>query len=71
MEPPIEVLEVQVLLLRDQILIEYALRLAFKVINNIAKYKVLSKSLDLVREMKPKKLNMYSNSQLLVRQVND
>lgn len=50
----------------DDIVIEYALRLTFKVANNMVEYEVLSKGLDLVKEMKPKKLNIYSNSQLLV-----
>lgn len=39
--------------------IEYALGLALKVTNNMTEYKALSKGLDLVREMKSKKLSVY------------
>lgn len=42
--------------------IKCALNLAFKAINNMPKYRTLFKDLELVRKMKPKKLNMYNDS---------
>lgn len=52
----------------NRVFIEYVLRLAFKVTNNIVEYRALSKGLDLAREMKPKKLNVNSDSQLVTSQ---
>lgn len=52
------------------VVIEYVLRLAFKVTNNMVEYRTLSNGLDLAREMKPKKLSVYSNSQMVIGQVN-
>lgn len=40
------------------------MKLAFKVTNNMEKYETLSKGLDIAKEIKPKKLNVYSDSQL-------
>lgn len=46
----------------DGLVIEYTLRLVCKATNNITDYGALSKGLDLVRKIKPKKLNVYSDS---------
>lgn len=54
----------------DSVTIEYALKVAFKAINNMVKYEALSKSQDLARKMKLKKLSVYSDSQLVISQVN-
>lgn len=45
----------------DSVTIEYALKLAFKATNNVAEHKALCKGLELIREMKPRKLSMYSD----------
>lgn len=50
--------------------IEFALRLAFKITNNITKYEALSKGLDLAKEMKHRKLNVPNDSQLVIGQIN-
>ncbi|KAL2453064.1 RVT 3 domain-containing [Abeliophyllum distichum] len=47
-----------------------ALHLEFKASNNTAKYEALLVSLRLVQEMKPRKIQIYSDSQLVVSQVN-
>lgn len=47
--------------------VEYALKLSFKVINNVAEYGMLMERLDLAKEMKSKKLNVYNDSPLIVR----
>lgn len=50
----------------DRVIIKYALRLTFKVTNNTVEYEALMKGLDLAKEMKPKRLNMCSDLQLVV-----
>lgn len=46
----------------DRVIIEYALRLAFKATNNMEKYEALVKVLDLAKGMKHRRLNMYSDT---------
>lgn len=53
----------------DEVTIKYALRLAFKAANNMAAYEALAKGLDLVRKIKPRMLNIYNDSQLVIGQV--
>lgn len=43
----------------DALVVEYALRLAFKETNNVTKYKPLIKGLDLIEGIELRKLNMY------------
>lgn len=45
----------------NDIVIKYILRLVFKVINNIIEYETLSKNIDLVKEIKPKKVSIYND----------
>lgn len=54
----------------NRVVIKYALRSVFKVTNNMAQYEALSKGLDLVKEIKPRKFCIYNDSQLIVSQVN-
>lgn len=46
----------------EAITIEYALKLFFEATTNTTKYKALVKSLNLAKEIKPKGLNIYSDS---------
>lgn len=50
--------------------IKYALHLQFPATNNVIQYEVLILSLELVREVGAQVVNVFSDSQLLVRQVN-
>lgn len=45
----------------DEVTIEYALKLEFKIINNIEEYETLIKGLDLAKGMKLERLRVYSN----------
>lgn len=54
----------------DGVIIEYALKLAFKVTNSMAKYKDLAKGLDLARKIKLRRLTVYSESQFVRGQIN-
>lgn len=53
----------------NTIIIKYTLRLVFKSTNNVAEYKTLIKGLDLAKEMKPRRLNIYGDSQLVIGQI--
>lgn len=55
----------------DGVIIKYVLRVAFNVTNNMVEYEKSTKGLDLVRKIKPKKLNVYNDSQLIVGQISD
>lgn len=46
----------------NRVTLEYALRLAFKATNIIVEYEALTKVLDLIKRMKPKRLGVYSDS---------
>ncbi|XP_077217816.1 uncharacterized protein LOC143852302 [Tasmannia lanceolata] len=50
--------------------LEYALRLDFKASNNEAEYEALLAGLSLATELGAKKLKVYSDSQLVINQVN-
>lgn len=52
-----------------QIRVEYALRLKFKASNNEAEYKALLAGLRLAQVVGSRYLNIFSDSQLVVRQV--
>lgn len=45
----------------DGVTIEHAMKLEFKVTNNMAKYLALIKGLDLAKGIKPEMLNMYND----------
>ncbi|KAL2474318.1 RNA-directed DNA polymerase [Abeliophyllum distichum] len=49
--------------------LNYALLLKFKASNNTAEYEALLTGLRLAREMKARKLQIYSNSQLVILRV--
>ena len=49
--------------------IEYVIRVGFKVTNNEAKYEALFTGLRVTIELKVESLDVYSNSQLLINQV--
>ncbi|XP_077228427.1 uncharacterized protein LOC143861392 [Tasmannia lanceolata] len=55
---------------RDEFVAEYKLRLDFKASNNKAEYEALLAGLNLAAELGAKKLKIYSDSQLVVEQVN-
>lgn len=42
----------------------------FKVTNNMVKYEMMCKGLKLFREIKPRKLSVYHDFQLIIGQVN-
>lgn len=46
----------------NAVVIEYALRLTFKVTNNGTEYETLIKGLDLGKKIEPRRLNVYSDS---------
>lgn len=73
MEPHARVLRDTKIVLKmpNKVTIEYALRLVFKVTNNVAKYEVLIKGLGLARRMKSRKLNVYNDLQLVVDQISN
>ena len=48
-----------------------ALRFGFKASNNEAKYEVLIAGLELAKEMKVELLDIFSDSQLVVCQINE
>ena len=50
--------------------ISYSLRLEFPVLNNEAEYEALLAGLQLAKEMRVEQLIIYSDSQLVVKQVN-
>ncbi|XP_077249258.1 uncharacterized protein LOC143888721 [Tasmannia lanceolata] len=54
----------------DRFTAEYALRLDFKASNNEAEYEALLAGLSLAAELSAGKLKVYSDSQLVVNQVN-
>ena len=49
----------------------YALRFGFKASNNEAEYEALIAGLELAKEMKVESLDIFSDSQLVVCQIND
>ena len=49
----------------------YALKFGFKASNNEAKYEALIAGLELAKEMKVESLDIFSDSQLVVCQIND
>ena len=49
----------------------YALRFGFKASNNKAEYKALIARLELAKEMKVESLDIFSDSQLVVCQINE
>ena len=51
--------------------IHFALRFGFKASNNEAEYETLIIGLELVREIKVESLDIFSDSQLVVCQIND
>ena len=51
--------------------IHCALRFGFKASNNKAEYEALIAGLELAKEMKVKSLDIFSDSQLVVCQIND
>ena len=51
--------------------IHYTLRFGFKASNYEAEYKALITGLELAKEMKVKLLDIFSDSQLMVCQIND
>ena len=53
----------------DGIIVEYALRFEFPVINNGAEYEALIVGLRIAKELKVDRLQAYSDSQLVVGQV--
>ncbi|XP_077223467.1 uncharacterized protein LOC143857079 [Tasmannia lanceolata] len=55
----------------DGFIAEYALRLDFKASNNEDEYKALLAGLSLAAELGTRKLRIYSDSQLMVEQVNE
>ena len=54
----------------DEIIIEYVLWFEFSTINNGAKYEALIAGLKIAKELKVDNLKIYSDSQLVVGQVN-
>ncbi|CAL2246367.1 unnamed protein product [Prunus armeniaca] len=59
-----------VLISPDKIVLEYALRFKFHASNNEAKYEALLTGLRLAKEMGAKEIQIFSDSQLVVHQVN-
>lgn len=53
----------------ERIPIEYVIYLSFKVTNNEAKYKALLVGLRLAKLLNVEKIHIYSNSQLIIKQV--
>ena len=51
--------------------VNYTLKFGFKAPNNEAKYEALIARLELAKEMKVKSLDIFSDSQLVVCQIND
>ena len=51
--------------------IHYALRFRFQASNNVAEYEALIAGLRLAKELRVRNLKVYSDSQLVVNQVND
>ena len=54
----------------DQIVFEYALRFAFLASNNEAEHEALITGLKLAKDLRAQKLKVFSDSQLIVEQVN-
>lgn len=50
----------------DEDTVEHALRLMFRTTNNMAEYEAIAKSLDLARRINPRRLNLYSDLQLVI-----
>ncbi|KAI5328316.1 hypothetical protein L3X38_027713 [Prunus dulcis] len=59
-----------VLISLDKFVIEYALRFKFHASNNVAKYEALLAGLRLAKEIGAKQIQIFSDSQLVVHQVN-
>ncbi|KAI5344902.1 hypothetical protein L3X38_012779 [Prunus dulcis] len=59
-----------VLVSPDKVALEYALRFKFQASNNEAEYEALLASLRLAKEMDAKQIQIFSDSQLVVHQVN-
>ena len=59
-----------VLISPERITIEKSLRLGFSAMNNEAKYKALLEGMSMVQKLDGKAVNMFSNSRLVVGQVN-
>ncbi|XP_020410598.1 uncharacterized protein LOC109946620 [Prunus persica] len=59
-----------VLVSPDKVALEYALRFKFQASNNEAKYEALLAGLQLAKEMDAKQIQIFSDSQLVVHQVN-
>ena len=55
----------------DGIDMEYALRFGFQASNNEAEYEVVVSGLNLTRSMEADQLKVYSDSQLVVKQIED
>ncbi|KAI5348612.1 hypothetical protein L3X38_001499 [Prunus dulcis] len=59
-----------VLVSPDKVALEYAIRFKFQASNNEAEYEALLAGLRLAKEMNAKKIQIFSDSQLIVHQVN-
>lgn len=59
-----------VLISLDKMVLEYALRFNFQTSNNVAEYEALLAGLQLAREMGTRLIQIFSDSQLVVHQVN-
>ncbi|KAI5337294.1 hypothetical protein L3X38_016565 [Prunus dulcis] len=59
-----------VLIFPDKVALEYALRFKFQASNNEAEYEALLAGLRLTKEMDAKQIQIFSDSQLVVHQVN-
>lgn len=55
----------------EHILIEYAIHLSFKAMNNEAEYEAFLARLRIARALGVTRMHVYSNSQLIVRQVSE
>ena len=60
-----------VLISPERITIEKSLRLDFSATNNEAKYKALLEGMSMVQKLGRKAIDMFSNSRLIVSQVNE
>ncbi|KAI5323200.1 hypothetical protein L3X38_032272 [Prunus dulcis] len=59
-----------VLISPDKVVLEYAIRFKFQASNNVAEYEALLAGLRLAKEMGAKQIQIFSDSQLVVHQVN-
>lgn len=55
----------------EHITIEYTIHLSFRATNNEAKYKALLARLFLARSLNVEKINIYNDSQLIVKHITE